>query len=136
MWITAGSTDPTLSVDYVDLPTYETPSHPVETDWQDKPKEDIPEPEKDAVLCNCYAYVDSVVDLPPSQVVRNNLEESGDVAVFYYPESGLYHYAIVLDSSLEYITVAETNYKHCKFTKRVIRTDYNYLIGFYNSGRA
>lgn len=91
------------------------------------------EPFSDQVLCNCYRFVDSVVDLPHSSVVRNNLEDSGNVAVFYYPESGLFHYAFVVNRDGDSVMIAETNYHRCQYSQRVIRTDYPNLIGFFQA---
>ena len=104
-----------------------------ETDLSPEPAEEKPEPTKDSLLCNCYRYVDSVVDLPHSSVVKNNLGDSGNVAVFYYPESGLYHYALVLDKDESSVTISETNFRRCQYTQRVIGTEYPYLLGFYNA---
>lgn len=91
------------------------------------------EPNTVSALCNCYKFVDSVVDLPHSSVVLNNLEDSGNVAVFYYPKSGLYHYAFVINNDDGSVMIAETNYRHCKYSQRVIGTDYPNLIGFYQT---
>lgn len=97
------------------------------------PTEKYEEPNTNTVLCNCYRYVDSVVDLPHSSVIRNNLEDSGNVAVFYYPKSGLYHYAYVVAVDDNSLTISETNYRHCNYTERVISMEYPYLLGFYNA---
>mgnify|MGYP003649221475 FL=1 len=83
----------------------------------------------DPVLSNCYAYVKSVFpSLPNTQTILANLEQSGEVAVFYYPDSGLHHYAVV--ESMEPFIVTDTNYgSHTKKTR--LASDRN-LIGFYS----
>ena len=91
------------------------------------------EPQNTSVLCNCYAFVDSVVDLPHTSVIKNNLVESGNVAVFYYQESELYHYALVTETAGSTITISETNFSSCEYGKRVVRMDDKHLIGFYNT---
>lgn len=91
------------------------------------------EPNTDSALCNCFKFVDSVVELPHSSVILNNLEDSGNVAVFYYPRSGLYHYAFVIHSDEDSVMIAETNYRHCQYTQRVIGMDYPNLLGFYKT---
>ena len=91
------------------------------------------EPNTTSALCNCYKFVDSVVDLPHSSVILNNIGDSGNVAVFYYPRSGLYHYAFVINNDDGSVMIAETNYRHCQYTQRVIRMDYPNLIGFYQT---
>lgn len=128
------------------MPTYPQDSLPVDTVWPEEiievdveaeilaqTKKKYEEPNTTSILCNCYAFVDSVVDLPHSMDVLTNLEESGNVAVFYYPESGLYHYALVTNTAGSTITISETNYSHCEYSQRIIRADEPGLIGFYNA---
>ena len=90
-------------------------------------------PDEDVrLLCNCYAYTKEVYpELPTTSVIKNNLTVAGEVAVFYYPSSGVYHYAVVVDSDEGTITIDETNFRHCEFGRRVINKDYPYLIGYY-----
>lgn len=97
------------------------------------PEPKYEEPFNTSILCNCYKYVDSVVDLPHSSVIRGNIGDSGNVAVFYYPESRLYHYAYVVHKDKKYVSIQETNYHHCAYGERVIRTDYPYLLGFFSA---
>jgi len=86
------------------------------------------------LLCNCYAYVKEVhSDFPHTSVVHNNLTDDGNVAVFYYPSSGVYHYAVVVDKTADKITIDETNFKRCQFSRREIAIDYPHLLGFYNT---
>ena len=84
------------------------------------------------ILCNCYSYVKEVFsDLPNTSVIRNNITYDGNVAVFYYPTSGVYHYAVVTSRNGEQFTIDETNYRPCKLTQRELTLDYPYLLGFF-----
>jgi len=88
-----------------------------------------PEVLPDPILSNCYAYVKSVYpSLPNTQTILANLEQSGEVAVFYYPDSGLHHYAVV--ESMEPFMVTDTNYGS-QTKKTRLASDLN-LIGFYS----
>lgn len=87
------------------------------------------------LLCNCYAYVREVhPELPHTSVIRNNITDEGNVAVFFYPSSGVYHYAVVVDRTAGKITIDETNFKRCQFSRREISTNYPYLLGFFSTG--
>lgn len=82
----------------------------------------------DSVLSNCYAYVKFVYpSLPPTATILANLGAEGEVAVFYYPDSGLYHYAVV--ESVEPFVVTDTNYGSA--TKKTRAEDGTRLLGFY-----
>lgn len=86
------------------------------------------------LLCNCYSYVKEVYeDLPNTRTILNNIGDYGEVAVFYYPTSGVHHYAVVVDRKDGKITIDETNFKHCQFTRRVISEDYPNLLGFFST---
>lgn len=67
-------------------------------------------------------------ELPPTATILSNLEASGEVAVFYYPEAGLYHYAVV--ESVEPFIVTDTNYGSA--TKKTRTESGRNLIGFYS----
>lgn len=84
------------------------------------------------IRSNCYAYVKYVYpETPDTNTILANLSESGEIAVFYYPKSGLYHYAVV--ESREPFIVSDTNYG--SDTKKIRQeTDLN-LIGFYDLDR-
>lgn len=87
------------------------------------------------LLCNCYSYVKEVYNnLPNTKIILSNLADEGEVAVFYYPTSGVYHYAVVVSRDGDTITIDETNFNHCKFSRRVINEDYPMLLGFYSVG--
>tara|TARA_R100001086_G_C11848217_1_gene261015 strand:+ start:5140 stop:5505 length:366 start_codon:yes stop_codon:yes gene_type:complete len=97
-------------------------------------KEDTTPDEDLRVLCNCYAYVQEVFpNLPHTSVILSNLESDGNVAVFYYPSSGVYHYAVVVDRRDGEIVIDETNFRRCKFSRRVISEEYPRLLGFYST---
>lgn len=94
-------------------------NHPVYTPSPELPIE---------ILSNCYAYVKYVYpDLPSTATILSNLNQTdGEVAVFYYPDVDLYHYAVV--ESQNPLVVTDTNYAgHTKTT----RTDPGRLIGYY-----
>lgn len=102
--------------------------HPVYTE----PEPDTyPEPEPELpyeILSNCYAYVQYIYpNLPPTATILSSLNQAGgEVAVFYYPDVDLYHYAVV--ESQDPLVVTDTNYDgHIKTT----RTDPGRLIGYY-----
>ena len=81
-----------------------------------------------SILSNCYSYVKSVYpQLPPTATILANLGAAGEVAVFYYPESDLYHYAVV--ESIEPFVVTDTNFG--SQTKKTRPESSLRLIGFY-----
>lgn len=97
------------------------------------PEPKKPEPSK-VTLCNCYAYTKTIhyPDLPSTSVIKANIRsEISDVAVFYYPDIGLYHYAAVIASDGYNFTIDEANYRHCARTTRELTLDYPGLLGFY-----
>lgn len=127
---TGGSTPATtLAIETYDWEriTFVPPTQPaVETEKPEVQTEDT------SILCNCYLYVKSeLAELPNTTTIKNNLSDRGNVAVFYYPSSGLYHYALVTGYGDGYVTINETNFKSCEFSSRVIDDNYPYLIGFY-----
>jgi hypothetical protein len=84
-------------------------------------------------LFNCWEYVKSVYPhLPPTAVILNAIQsEPAEVVVFYYPDIGLYHYAVLVGVDDEHYYIEETNYKRGQFTQRQIpKNDVN-LIGFF-----
>jgi len=88
-----------------------------------------------SVLCNCVRYVKEKYhpNLPPMISVVDNLSQTiGDVAVFYYPRSGLYHYAKVTWHDGYSYTIDEANYHTCQRSERTLTLDYPSLIGFYH----
>lgn len=92
-----------------------------------------PEPSSVA-LCNCWAFTKQTYhpDLPSMKEVNSNLTQNiSDVAVFYYHNSGLYHYAKVTWTDGYNFKIDEANYNHCKRSQRDLNLDYQYLLGFY-----
>ena len=96
----------------------------------------IPEPElekvklkvDDSILYNCWKYVKTVFpDTPSTATILANLSDSGEIAVFYYPDVNLYHYAVV--ESVNPLVITETNYQS---GKKTTRTNPSRLIGFYD----
>lgn len=93
--------------------------HPIEPERLEIP---------DEILSNCWAYVKMVYpSLPPTATILSNLEAEGEVAVFYYPDSGLYHFAVV--ESVEPFIVTDTNYGSA--TKKTREENGTRLLGFY-----
>lgn len=87
------------------------------------------------VLCNCWKTLKTLYypHLPSVKVITSNLQkEVGDIAVFYYSKSGLYHFAKVTNSNSENFTIDEGNMVRCQRTQRTLTYDYTHLIGFYN----
>ncbi len=88
----------------------------------------------DYILCNCYAYVkNKFANLPSTYEILNSLTfNTGEVAVFYYRDSGLYHYALVKEIGEDYIKIEETNYKRCRFSERIIPRNNPDLLGYFS----
>ena len=100
------------------------------------PTPPAPNPLPRAVLCNCYAFVKTVFpSLPSGSYIVDNLEKSGNIAVFYYPASGLYHYTVVVKEFDDTILIQETNYHKCTGGYRFIDRNDPYLIGFFTIHR-
>jgi len=86
----------------------------------------------DRTLSNCYAYVKSIYpNLPGTNHILSHLTDSGEVAVFYYPDSGLYHYTVVESISSTTMTISETNYGGHFVNRRTVNLKDKNLIGFY-----
>ena len=86
------------------------------------------------ILCNCYLYQKTKYypDLPTVNNILNNLQPSiAGLAVFYYPKSGLYHFAKVTWSDGYNFSTDEANLSPCKVTQRKLNLDYSNLIGFW-----
>ena len=86
------------------------------------------------ILCNCYLYTKQLIpSLPSTSTILDNLQlHVGDVAVFYYPESGLHHYAAVTWTDGWRFSIDEANYRTCQQTNRTLTLEYPRLIGFYS----
>jgi len=92
------------------------------------PPETIP----NSVLCNCWAYVKSVYpSLPSSATIRSNLSDAGSVAVFYYSQVNLPHYAVVVEETADNYLIEETNYHRCQKGTRIIPKNDPSLLGFF-----
>jgi hypothetical protein len=86
-----------------------------------------------SVLCNCYLYSKSVYpDLPSTATILSSISEKGNVAVFYYQNIGLHHYAVLVGETDTHYIIEETNYQRCKFGQRQIPKDDPALLGFFN----
>jgi len=86
-------------------------------------------------LYNCWQFLkDSYfVEMPLTATIKSNLvQEYGDMAVFYYEKSGLWHYAKTTGSSTDSFTVDEANYKAGKRTQRSVSFNDAAFRGFYN----
>lgn len=71
-------------------------------------------------------------DLPPTKTILNNLSDAGSVVVFYYYETGLYHYAKVMAESEDYLLIHEANFKHCQEGMRMVRRTDPHILGFFH----
>lgn len=125
-WVTPATTTQNLTSDDVSVEE--------STKEDEKSSEHLEEVDADRrLLCNCYSYVREVYDnLPMTRTILSNLSLEGEVAVFYYPTSDVHHYAVVVDRKDGYITIDETNFSSCQFSRRVISEDYAPLLGFYS----
>jgi hypothetical protein len=89
----------------------------------------------DPSWCNCYAYIERhYADLPSSATVRANATAPAaphTVAVFYYAEVGLYHYAYVTAVSDTDIYIDEANYVSCVQGRRIVPKNDPSLLGFF-----
>jgi hypothetical protein len=87
----------------------------------------------DNILCNCYLYSKSVYpELPSTATILSSLGEKGNVAVFYYSDVGLHHYAVLVGETDTHYIIEETNYQRCKFGQRQIPKNDPALLGFFN----
>lgn len=84
------------------------------------------------MLCNCWAYTKSQYpSLPSTKVILSNLQQKGEVAVFYYSDAQLHHYAVVREETDTHYLIEETNYKSCTHgVREVSKTDPS-LLGFF-----
>jgi len=83
-------------------------------------------------LCNCYRYVKGVYpSLPSTATILNNIQPEGKVAVFYYSNIGLHHYAVVRSETDTHYLIEETNYKSCAHSVRMVSKDDPALLGFF-----
>lgn len=57
--------------------------------------------------------------------------QSGFVAVFYYPKSGLWHFAVVEAAFEGGFIISECNYNEGECGARIIMDDYYALKGFF-----
>lgn len=109
-------------------PTYKNWNNPIG-------KENVITIEK-SLKCNCYLYQKELFfpNLPHTEYILNNLQSNiGSLAVFYYPNSGLHHYAKVTWTNGYSFETNEANFKYCEISKRILNLDYPRLIGFYHN---
>lgn len=86
-----------------------------------------------SILCNCWAYVKSKhPSLPGTRHILNNLSDHGSVAVFYYKDADLHHYALVLYENEHHYVIEETNYTSCTKGMRNVPKNDPSLIGFFD----
>lgn len=75
------------------------------------------------VACNCVALARTKrPDLPGMDASMYKISTTtpfiGAVAKMYYPHSGLYHLAYVVDFGKDWIEILDSNYKPCEVTHR------------------
>jgi hypothetical protein len=61
----------------------------------------------------------------------SNLTSAGPVAVFYYPQIGLHHYAVVRGETDSHYLIEETNYRRCTQGTRMVAKSDPTLLGFF-----
>ncbi len=88
-------------------------------------------PAEDALACNCYAYVRSLIpSLPLANLIKpNTTPHVGAVAVFDY--NGLPHYGIVSKLEADGFELQDSNYSHCKYMTHFISWNNKALVGFW-----
>jgi len=91
------------------------------------------EKEYDAVACSCIVYASQFLDIPPNTDAidlepNSQPYEGGGVLLNY---KGVGHVAIIVSLDGEYMTIKESNYKHCQYTTRKLFYDDPSLVGFY-----
>jgi hypothetical protein len=94
----------------------------------------IPEPLPPSVLCNCYAYVKQTYapTLPSTATILSSLSATGSVAVFYYADIGLHHFAWVVREEADAYLVDEANYESCQRSQRRVPKNDVSLLGFFD----
>lgn len=104
----------------------------VETVVYNEPIVEVPEVVSKEEKCNCYLYLKNRIDnLPRMADVNPNSEITvGSVAVFMYP-NGVKHVALVDQIWDGEFVVTETNYKNCKYGKRIVKDGDKSLLGFW-----
>lgn len=84
-------------------------------------------------LCNCWLFLKTYYypTLSPDEVlIQNATETFNEIAVFYYPNSGLHHFAKVTGMGVGYFTTDETNLISGERTKRKVFFSDPRLVGF------
>lgn len=86
---------------------------------------------EDALACNCYAYVRSLIpSLPLANLIKSNTTPHiGAVAVFDY--EGLPHYGIITKLTADGFYLEDSNFVHCKYTTHFIAWSNVHIIGFW-----
>lgn len=75
------------------------------------------------VACNCVAFARTKrPDLPGMDARNYRISTTtpfiGAIAKMYYPHSGLYHLAYVIDFGDNWVELIDANYKTCQVTHR------------------
>lgn len=89
------------------------------------------------VACSCVQYVKTrrhdapLIDAERYQVATTTAFV-GAVVKLFYPHSGVYHVAYVeyIDTTKNRILLAESNYEHCKITKRWVQLPHKKILGY------
>ena len=83
-----------------------------------------------SVRQNCYSYlVYRLGTVPSTSYILSHLSDRGQIIVFYYKSSGLYHYALA-DSDTSY-HISETHMYGDTFSRRDVTGDKS-IIGRFN----
>lgn len=89
------------------------------------------------VACSCVAYARTIrPDIPyiNASDISPNIDHPVDngAVLFFYPNSGLYHIAIIDEVGTSTLKIKESNMKSCTISERVIPKNDIRIIGFYN----
>lgn len=88
---------------------------------------------RNELLYNCYLFLKETYypDLSPDEtLIARTTKTFNDIAVFYYPASGLYHFAKVTGQGAGYFTTDETNLEAGVRTQRKVYFNDPRLVGF------
>ena len=87
-------------------------------------------------VCNCVTGIRSFgVNIPigtnAEDLPKNSTPHVGGVVLFFYGND-VYHAALIIELTGEYMIVKETNFKKCKETVRKVYFDDVFIIGYYS----
>ncbi len=94
-----------------------------------------PQTPPDTLACSCTAYAHYLDPRMPyinaEDMPLNSIAAVGNLAVFYYPKSGLYHVAYIMALDDDQLSIKESNFKRCTYTERILSENDESIIGFF-----